>query len=79
MTLEEAIRHEEEMAECGAGSTRRADEHFQMAQWLALLQRILELPDCNTCRHTDVCGCRPEPGEQVRINCPMWRERGETI
>lgn len=37
-TLSDAITHEREMAECGNGSTSRANEHRQIAIWLEELK-----------------------------------------
>ena len=36
--------------------------------------RITRLPDCNDCGKRSVCKYIPEPGEHVRINCPLWSE-----
>lgn len=36
-------------------------------------ERISELPDCNDCSRKD-CEYRPEPGEWVRVNCPLHTE-----
>ncbi len=49
-----------------------ANEHRQLAEWLKLLKRILESGDCNGCGIKKVCNVRPEWGEQVRYNCPMF-------
>ena len=37
-TLSDAIAHEKEMAECGNGSSDRANEHRQLAIWLEELE-----------------------------------------
>ena len=37
-TLDDAIRHEKEMADSGCGSTERANEHRQIAFWLEELK-----------------------------------------
>lgn len=34
--------------------------------------RVASLPDCNDCGRWD-CEYKPRWGEQVRINCPLWR------
>ena len=36
--------------------------------------RMSSLNDCNTCGDRD-CKYKPWPGEQVRINCPLWKGR----
>ncbi len=38
-------------------------------------KRVLSLPNCNDCGHNlhNSCGHCPRPGEQVRINCPLWK------
>lgn len=51
---------------------RCASEHRQLADWLKLLRRILESGDCNECAIQKMCNVRPEWGEQVRYNCPMF-------
>ena len=53
-----------------------AEEYRQLADWLKLLKRILESGDCNDCGIQKVCNVRPEWGEPVRYNCPMF-VRGE--
>ena len=49
-----------------------ANEYRQLAEWLKLLKRILESGDCNECGIKKVCNVRPEWGERVRYNCPMF-------
>lgn len=34
--------------------------------------QVLNLPDCNDCGVKD-CEHKPNPGEHVRINCPLWQ------
>lgn len=86
MTLGEAIIHAEETAEeienaCEhyeiagvnvSNGRRCAEEHCQLAEWLKLLKRILKSGDCNECAIQKMCNVRPEWGEQVRYNCPMF-------
>lgn len=74
MTLEEAIRHEEEMAECGAGSTRRADKHRAIAAWLRNYKSILELLNCNDCADEMSC-THVVLGQLTYINCPLRRAK----
>ena len=97
MTLEEAIKHCDEVADYKdhdaelwdrsaefwnndvpyaidkAKECRRcAEEHRQLADWLKLLQRILDSGDCNICGIRNVCQLKPNLGEQVRYNCPLF-------
>ena len=37
------------------------------------LTRLLLAPSCNDCGWK-LCKYRPDPGETVRINCPLWKE-----
>lgn len=41
------------------------------------LAAIRNLPDCNDCGAGRGCQYRPQPGETVRINCPLWRAMEE--
>lgn len=36
-------------------------------------------PNCNDCAHSahSSCGFCPKPGEDVRINCPLWKPKKE--
>lgn len=36
---------------------------------------ITALHDCNDCGIKGVCKFSPEPGQMVRINCPLWVEK----
>lgn len=36
-------------------------------------ERVASLPDCNDCGGRNMCMYAPKPGQQVRINCPLWR------
>ena len=49
-----------------------AEEHRQLAEWLKLLQRILDSGDCNICGIRNVCQIKPNLGEQVRYNCLLF-------
>lgn len=49
-----------------------AEEHRQLADWLKLLKRILDSGDCNDCGIKKVCQIKPNYGEQVRYNCPLY-------
>ncbi|MCB6569493.1 hypothetical protein LI142_08265 [Eubacterium limosum] len=35
------------------------------------------MTDCYDCGITESCKYLPNPGEFVRINCPLWKERKE--
>ena len=60
MTLEEAIKHAEEEAQCGGRRCGRM-YHAQLAMWLKELQtRRLSTP-CSACIHD---------GEEVCVRCP---------
>lgn len=38
-------------------------------------ERIAHLPNCNDCGWGTGCMYAPRLGEQVRINCPHWKEK----
>lgn len=44
---------------------------------LAVYRRVMACPDCNTCAKKYRCGYCPRPGEQTRINCPLWEKEPE--
>lgn len=90
MTLEEAIKHCEEVAEeldneCehyeiagigGTGEQRKcASEHRQLAEWLRALKEIWDSGDCNDCLHSKNCTIRPQLGQLVRYNCYQYERR----
>lgn len=88
MTLSEAIKHCEEVVEqferkkeltaVTLEMYKCADDHYQLAQWLKLLQRILDSGDCNHCGIRKACQIKPNLGEQVRYNCPLFvKEKSE--
>ena len=68
------IEHEKTMA-----CKRSAIEHYQLAEWLKLLKRILNSGDCNDCAmfHRQ-CRYAPRWGEQVRYNCPFYSREEES-
>ena len=39
------------------------------------LKKINSMPGCNDCGCFRDCQYRPQPGEMVRINCPLWQPR----
>ena len=87
MTLEEAIKRCEEVAEkfdtelnlinCGISNEscddclQYAKEHRQLAEWLKALKEIWDSGDCNDCRNGQ-CEWKPELGQLVRYNCPHY-------
>ena len=87
MTLEEAIIHCEEVVKQHENkkaltavtleACQCAEEHRQIADWLKLLQRILDSGDCNVCGIRKVCQIKPNLGEMVRYNCPLFVERSD--
>lgn len=80
MTLEESIKHCEDVADydCFTDEQRKcSDEHRQLADWLRLLKRILDSGDCNECGIQRMCRVVPKPGQQVRYNCPLFVREGE--
>lgn len=36
--------------------------------------RVTSYPDCNSCGRI-TCQYKPKPGQQTRINCPLWLSR----
>jgi hypothetical protein len=42
-----------------------------------LAEQVCKMHDCNTCRKTS-CVYKPKPGEQTRLNCPVWLPMEET-
>ena len=41
---------------------------------LMALRNIYETGSCNECGHLD-CGYVPDPGQQVRFNCPFFKRK----
>ena len=90
MTIDEAIKHCEEVAETqekkvrklndGTMSTRIkceecANEHRQLAEWLKALKEIWDSGDCNDCLHQRNCTIRPKIGQMVRYNCYQYERK----
>lgn len=78
MTIDEAIKHCEEVAEsCERGNPKKrskakcASEHRQLAEWLKALKEIWDSGDCNDCRNGR-CEWKPKLGQLVRYNCPHY-------
>lgn len=82
MTIDEAIKHCEEVAEKYCEKVEEgltaddfcdscASEHRQLAQWLKVLKEIWDSGDCNDCRNGQ-CEWKPKLGQLVRFNCPHY-------
>lgn len=43
------------------------------------LKRLMSLPNCNDCEYSagNLCGYSPKIGEDVRVNCFMWKPKRE--
>ena len=54
-----------------------AEDFARMLHYVAdcvrYYQRVSSYNDCNNCARG--CGYEPRPGEQTRINCPLWRKK----
>ena len=51
---------------------RLADELIGLK---AFYDRIINLPDCNSCGASGECAFMPKWGDNVRINCPHWKKQ----
>lgn len=86
MTLEEAIKQSEDIADANeriADIYKNHDKDFeearrstteyyrQLAEWLKALKEIWDSGDCNDCRNGQ-CEWKPELGQLVRYNCPHY-------
>ena len=56
-----------------AGGVERTNEEISF--WEKEYRRLTDLPNCNCCGIKNTCTYCPEPGENVRINCPLWEEK----
>ena len=47
---------------------------FRIADCVQYFDRVSNLHDCNDCAkgHPPNCEYLPRPGENTRINCPLW-------
>lgn len=45
--------------------------------YLKSLREIINSHDCNECADSKDCGYRPEWGELIRYNCPLFVKRDE--
>ena len=89
MTLEEAIKHCEEVAENQEWMAKNYDDdsmgkkqckecasdHRQLAEWLKALKEIWDSGDCNDCLHQKNCTIRPKLGQMVRYNCYQYERK----
>lgn len=48
---------------------------YHIADYTSRYMQIISYPDCNTCGKKDKCRYCPKPGEQTRINCPLWTSK----
>lgn len=46
---------------------------YRIADLVRLAARVSELPTCNDCAIQTACKIRPEWGDEVRYNCPLWQ------
>lgn len=47
---------------------------YHVADCVRAYKHIVSYPDCNTCGDRKNCKYLPKPGEQTRINCPLWKD-----
>ena len=52
-----------------------ADMLHYVANCVEYYQRVNSYDDCNNCGIRNKCAYCPRPGEQVRINCPLWQDK----
>lgn len=50
--------------------------HRKLESYESYFKQVSSLNDCNNCKKRD-CEYRPKLGENVRINCPLWK--GENL
>lgn len=50
-----------------------------VAECVYYYDRVTSYPDCNTCGKQKTCGYCPKPGEQTRINCPLWENKNNVM
>ena len=46
---------------------------YQAGDIIKSWERIMSLPNCNYCGR-DNCRFKPDWGDTVRFNCPIWKE-----
>ena len=40
-------------------------------------ENLMSLPNCNDCEDKKFCAFVPNPGEHVRVNCPLHKPKKE--
>ena len=45
---------------------------YRLIDLIDYYDRTIILNNCNNCGLKNTCKYVPEPGETVRINCPLW-------
>ena len=53
-------------------TTKLKAELYKIIDIIDYFERMTSLPDCNNCQAKDKCSFIPEPGQYVRVNCPLW-------
>lgn len=53
------------------------DRLHELNSLRAMYEERKTMTDCYNCGITESCKYLPNPGEFVRINCPLWKERKE--
>lgn len=71
----QALTYIREAADRGEIQTTDGLEKLQSERdrYKSHVERLLSLPDCNTCDSKDRCAYCPDIGAFTRINCPLWR------
>lgn len=46
---------------------------------LECTHEVSQLHDCNDCAGNGSCPYKPNPGEWVRVNCPLWYEEKRNV
>ena len=46
---------------------------YYLIDCVKFVDRVSKLPCCNTCGKLKDCEYRPEWGDSVRWNCPLWK------
>lgn len=49
-------------------------EALWLVDCLLFASEVAEMNDCNTCADEMKCPYCPRVGENVRFNCPLWKE-----
>lgn len=71
--FKEAVAREATLAERANSLLQKLDEVKAERDALHIYYKdLINKPDCNDCKAED-CQYRPQWGEVVRVNCPLWR------